>query len=90
MLVEGQVTCLHCGATSGAWIGPKGSPITAKGLRGGLPAGVDPEAPMRCLRCKGPVILEGAEPVVNAARMRRIERMRAQIAEIERRKRRAA
>ena len=90
MLVEGQVACLHCGATSGTWVGPKGAPLTGKGLRDGIPEGIDPDAPVRCFRCRGPVILEGAEPVMNSARLRRIERMRAQLAEIERKRRRAA
>ena len=90
MLVEGQVTCLHCGASGGAWVGPKGSAITGRGLRGALPEGTNPEAPLRCFRCRGPVILEGAEPVMNSARLRRIQRMRDELAAIERKKRRAA
>lgn len=90
MLVEGQVTCLHCGASGGTWVGPKGSAIIGKGLRGTLPEGTNPEAPLRCLRCRGPVILEGAEPVMNSARLRRIQRMREELAAIKRKKRHAA
>jgi hypothetical protein len=90
MLVEGQVTCLHCGATRGTWVGPKGSAITGKGLRGAPPNDIDPDAPLRCSRCRGPVIIEGAEPVISGARLRRIQRMREQLGEIGRKRPRAA
>jgi hypothetical protein len=82
MLVEGQVNCLHCGHSSGTWIGPKGAPLTGKGFRGSVPSRQDPGAPLRCLRCRGPVILEGAQPVATSARVRRIQRLRKRLASL--------
>jgi len=90
MLVEGEVSCLHCGASSGTWVGPKGSTIRGEGLRGELPVDIDRHAPLRCRRCGGPVMLEGAAPAVSRSRLQRIQRMREQLAEMRREKGRAA
>lgn len=79
--MKGDVKCLHCGFVSGEWVGAKGAPIHMGGLRGAGPGAVgDPEVAVRCFRCDGPVFLEGAGPVVNSQRLRRIQRLREQLA----------
>ncbi|MCX7617943.1 hypothetical protein [Tepidiforma sp.] len=79
MLVIGDLKCLHCGYSSGRWVGPKGTPLTAAGLRP-LPPGRDPAEHVRCGRCQGPVYLDDAMPVASSYRLRRIQRMREQLA----------
>ncbi|WP_322819649.1 hypothetical protein [Tepidiforma sp.] len=79
MLVVGDLKCLHCGHLNGRWVGPKGAPLTLAGLRP-LPAGSDPAQAARCQRCQGPVYLDDAAPVASSARLRRIARMRQQLA----------
>lgn len=81
MLVKGDIKCLHCGHITGQWVGVNGDPLTMAGLRtpdGQRPA--DPHAPVKCGRCDGPVFLDDVGLVRSSARLRRIERMRAQIA----------
>ncbi len=95
MLVIGEVKCLHCGYLSGQWVGPGGAPLTMEGFR---PAGRQPataeaaegHALVRCLRCAGPVFLDDASAVRSSARIRRIRRMREQIAALEDHRKRAA
>lgn len=95
MLVIGEVKCLHCGYSSGQWVGPAGAPLTMEGFR---PAGRQPDtndpaeghALVRCSRCAGPVFLDEASAVRSSARIRRIRRMREQIAALEDHKTRAA
>jgi DNA-directed RNA polymerase subunit RPC12/RpoP len=85
MLVQGEVKCLHCGFIGGQWVGVKGSPVTEAGYRP-VVAGEgkrEPDAQVRCARCGGPVFLEGMEPVVSSARLRRIRRLREQIARLD-------
>lgn len=80
MLVKGEVKCLSCGFVSGTWVGERGGPLTVAGLLGGPPASVDSNALVRCLRCQGSVYLEGLAAVRSASRVRRIERLRQQLA----------
>ena len=54
------------------------------------PADADINAVVRCARCSGPVFLEDVEPVVSSHRIRRIRRMREQIAAMDARRGRAA
>lgn len=91
MLVKGDVKCLHCGYISGQWVGPSGAPLTFSGFtseRHAPPA--DPAAPIRCARCDGPVLLDDAGLVISSHRLRRIRRLREQIAALEARRNRAA
>jgi hypothetical protein len=94
MLVKGDVKCLHCGFISGSWVGQKGAPVTTGGLRpdgaAESPASTDLSTPVRCGRCDGPVFLESPEPVISSYRLRRIQRLRAQIAALDARGGRAA
>ena len=84
MLVIGDIKCLHCAHTSGRWVGPKGSPITVSGLRNhALAEDEDPAALVRCARCDGPVFLDDASLVTSSYRLRRIRRLREQIAALE-------
>lgn len=84
MLIKGDVKCLHCGFVSGAWVGPNGVPLTFAGFRPSPPAEPrDPGEPIQCLRCRGPVVLEGATPVLSSRRIQRIRRLREQIAALE-------
>lgn len=79
MLVKGDVKCLHCGHTSGEWSGERGSPLAAAGAR--FESGnADPSSLLRCPRCAGPVYLEAVEPVATSSRLRRIQRLRGQLA----------
>ncbi len=93
MLVKGEVKCLHCGFISGSWVGEKGTPVTVAALTvqperdGPAPEG---SAPVRCSRCGGPVFLEGLEPVISGYRLRRIRRLREQVAALDARGGRAA
>lgn len=89
MLLMGELKCLHCGAIAGRWVGPKGAPPLASGLR---PRGghADPSQLVRCGRCAGPVYLDDAAPVLSSYRIRRIRRLREQIAVLETRPGRAA
>lgn len=94
MLVVGDVKCLHCGFLSGQWVGASGAPLTLEGFRptttarAGEP--LDPAALLRCVRCAGPVFLDEATAVSTSSRLRRIRRLREQIAALEGHKRRAA
>jgi hypothetical protein len=88
------VKCLHCGFITGSWVGEKGSPVTVGGLTdregGRLAAESGGSAPVRCGRCEGPVFLEAPEPVISGYRLRRIRRLREQIAALDARGGRAA
>ena len=84
MLVIGDVKCLHCGFENGRWVGAKGSPLTLSGLRNSTRADYDdPAALVRCARCDGPVFLDDASAVINSSRLRRIRRLREQIAALD-------
>ncbi len=84
MLVIGDIKCLHCAHISGRWVGPKGAPLTVSGLRNHVPvAGDDPQALVRCARCEGPVFLDDASLVISSYRLRRIRRLREQIAALD-------
>jgi hypothetical protein len=80
MLVKGDVKCLHCGYISGEWVGRSGAPLTFAGFKSPRPIAMEPSAAVRCLRCEGPVFLENAGLVSSKERLRRIERLRAQLA----------
>jgi hypothetical protein len=91
MLVKGDVKCLHCGHISGQWTGQKGTPLLRGGLKGPDGTRLEPTSeaaavPLRCGRCEGPVFLDDSAPVISPHRLRRIQRMRAQIAAIDRRR----
>lgn len=92
MLVTGDVKCLHCGHISGTWIGPGGSPLTEAGFTPAQPRAVseDPCAPIHCVRCGGSVLLDEATLVISSYRLRRIRRLRDQIAALDAHRRRAA
>lgn len=91
MLVKGDIKCLHCGFISGQWVGAHGAPISVAGvLPDQRPAGVDNNATVRCGRCDGPVFLDDANPVISSHRIRRIRRLREQIAALDARRTRAA
>ncbi len=91
MLVKGDAKCLHCGFVTGPWVGGKGAAITLQGLDAAKrPAGADLTALVRCARCDGPVFLDDADPVVSGHRLRRIQRLREQIAAFDARRPRAA
>lgn len=84
MLVIGDIKCLHCAHISGRWVGPNGAPLAVSGLRNHLlSAESDPSALVRCARCEGPVFLDDASLVISSYRIRRIRRMREQIAALE-------
>ena len=82
MMVRGEVKCLHCGYVSGAWAGVSGAPLTASGFTAvaGAKKGADAKAAIHCGRCGGPVFLNDASGVRRSDRLRRIERLRAQLA----------
>jgi hypothetical protein len=91
MLVKGELKCLHCGFMSGEWVGTKGEPLLVSGRRARRPAEEANQAAMvRCDRCAGPVFLDAAEPVISSYRLRRIQRMREQLAALDARKGRRA
>lgn len=90
MLVMGDLKCLHCGFDNGRWVGAKGTAPTLGGLRPRLEGEFDPNAPARCQRCAGPVFLDDASPVMNSYRLRRIQRMREQLAALDAQRRTAA
>ena len=91
MLVKGELKCLHCGYVSGEWVGAKGEPLLASGRRVRRPAeDAASSAMVRCDRCTGPVFLDAVEPVISSYRLRRIQRMREQIAALDARKGRRA
>ncbi len=84
MLVIGNVKCLHCGFENGRWVGQKGAPLTVGGLRDReLAPDQDLSALVSCSRCAGPVFLDDASAVVNSYRLRRIRRLREQIAALD-------
>ena len=94
MLVMGDIKCLLCGFISGRWIGPGGTPLTMAGFKpmaqdAAAPAG-DPNALVRCARCEGSVFLDDVEPVISSSRLRRIRRLREQIAALDAQRKRAA
>ena len=83
MLVTGDVKCLHCGFISGRWVGPSGAAVTASGLKhpeGTASDGGGGDEAVRCQRCDGPVFLDDAVLVISSTRLRRIRRLREQIA----------
>ena len=88
MLVIGDVTCLHCGFVRGRWVGPKGAPLTAAGLRNQATPAADEL--LRCARCAGPVFLDDASAVGSSYRLRRIRRLREQLAAMDAESGRAA
>ncbi len=93
MLVTGDIKCLHCGFISGRWVGPGGAPLTVAGFKPGPTPGkqsTEPSALVRCGRCEGPVFLDDAEPVISSYRLRRIRRLREQIAALDAHRGRAA
>lgn len=84
MLVIGDIKCLHCAYISGRWVGPKGAPLTLSGLRNyELAENEDPNTLVRCRRCEGPVFLDDASLVISSYRLRRIRRLREQIAALD-------
>ena len=84
MLVIGDIKCLHCAHISGRWVGPKGTPLTVSGLRNHiLSDNEDPSDLVRCSRCEGPVFLDDASLVISSYRLRRIRRLREQIAALD-------
>jgi hypothetical protein len=84
MLVIGDIKCLHCGFENGRWVGAKGAPLTLAGLRNRAASpDEDPGSLVRCARCDGPVFLDEASPVSNSSRLRRIRRLREQIAALD-------
>ena len=86
MLVKGDVKCLHCGFISGTWVGAGGAPLTISGFKPpeGQPApAADPNCTLHCGRCDGPVFLDDASSVINTYRLRRIKRLREQIAALD-------
>jgi hypothetical protein len=91
MLVKGDVKCLHCGHISGQWVGPNGAPLTVTGFSSGEALSeCDSAALLRCARCEGPVFLDDAGLVISSYRIRRIRRLREQIAALDARRRRVA
>ena len=96
MLVTGEIKCLHCGFISGRWMGRGGSPLTVAGFTPGAGAAPvaeamrEPAALVHCGRCGGSVYLEDVDRVISSTRLRRIRRMRQQIAAIETYRSRAA
>lgn len=80
MLVTGDVKCLHCGFISGSWVGQNGAPVTASGLKDGPRSDTDQGELARCTRCDGPVFLDEVSLVISSTRLRRIRRLREQIA----------
>lgn len=88
MLVKGDAKCLHCGHISGQWVGQKGAPLLRAGVKDASGAQFDPaseaaNAPVRCVRGDGPVFLDDSAPVISPQRLRRIQRMRVQLAALE-------
>lgn len=88
MLVTGDLKCLHCGFISGRWVGQNGAPLSHSGLKPDLlrpPAleSTDPEGLVRCGRCDGPVFLDDVGMVISSTRLRRIRRLREQIASFD-------
>ena len=81
MLVTGTLKCLHCGQLGGRWSGRAGTALVAAGLRDehatGPAGGV-----LRCQRCRGPLFLDEAVAVRSTTRLRRIARLRRQVAEL--------
>lgn len=92
MLVKGDLKCLHCGHVSGAWTGARGGPLVAAGFQDSNAHGPTQNGAeiVHCLRCQGPVFLDDAAPVMTAHRLKRIQRLRAQIAVIDAKKGQAA
>lgn len=91
MLVIGDAKCLHCGFVTGRWVGAKGSPLTMAGLRDeSSEHAAVPEELIRCSRCEGPVFLDDASLVTSTYRLRRIRRLREQIAALDAERDRAA
>lgn len=91
MLVKGDLKCLHCGFANCQWTGTRGAPLSFAGVPAEQrPAGVDENAIVRCSRCGGPMFLEDVELVISSHRLRRIRRLREQIAALDARRGRAA
>ena len=79
MNVRGEIVCLHCGHANGSWTGPAGTALTYRGCAA-IPEGVAPEEHVRCQRCGGSVFLDGATHISALDRVRRIRRLRRQLA----------
>lgn len=79
MNVRGEIVCLHCGHNNGTWSGEAGAPLTYRGCD---PAreGMNPGGTVHCGRCNGSVFLDGASHRSTLERVRRIQRMRRQLA----------
>jgi hypothetical protein len=91
MLVIGDVKCLHCGYVTGRWVGPKGAALAISGLKDAAEQAVaGGEDLIRCARCDGPVFLDDASLVTSSYRLRRIRRLREQIAALDAERNRAA
>ena len=83
-MVNRDIKCLHCGFDNGRWVGPKGTPLTLSGLRNRETSEEEDLASLvRCSRCEGPVFLDDASMVINSSRLRRIRRLREQIAALD-------
>ncbi|MEO6396875.1 MAG: hypothetical protein ABIP13_00250 [Tepidiformaceae bacterium] len=84
MLVTGDVKCLHCGYISGRWVGANGAPVNVGGLRQSpgepAPGTTNGDDTVRCGRCEGPVFLDEPSLVISSTRLRRMRRLREQIA----------
>ncbi len=83
MLVQGIAKCLHCGHIAGQWVGRGGSPMLVRGLRP-RPLDAGPMDTIRCRRCRGPVFLDEASLVSSTYRLRRVKRMKRQLAQLDR------
>lgn len=83
MLVQGIAKCLHCGHVAGEWVGRSGSPLLVRGLRP-RPLDLGPMDTIRCRRCRGPVFLDEASLVSSTYRLRRVERLKRQLAQLNR------
>jgi len=91
MLVKGDLKCLHCGFVNCQWTGARGTLLSFAGVPADQrPDGIDANAIVRCARCAGPVFLEDVELVISSQRLRRIRRLREQIAAMDARRGRAA
>jgi hypothetical protein len=92
MLVVGDIQCLHCGFESGRWRGPRDARPSWSGFQPyeKHPAPKEADQAIHCLRCQGPVMLINIEPVVTAQRLRRIQRLRDELADLQARAERRA
>jgi hypothetical protein len=93
MQVTATVKCYHCGHVSGTMRGQYGQRLYGAdfkprdGYEGLVPG---PGEPVRCERCTGPIYLEDVTPVVPMTTIRRIRRMRSELAKLDRHQRELA